>query len=53
MDWDAELEAFAPRVGADGFTAVKGLFAAGEVARPVTAGEAAAWGLRAGEAARG
>jgi sarcosine oxidase subunit alpha len=53
VDWDAGLETFAPRVGADGSTAAKGIFAAGEVARPVTAGEAAAWGLRAGEAARG
>jgi thioredoxin reductase len=53
VDWDPAIQAFAPRVTADGTTRVAGLFAAGEVARPVTAAEAAAWGRRAGEAARG
>jgi hypothetical protein len=53
VDWDPVVEAFAPRVGDDGRTTVPGLLAAGEVARPVTASEAAAWGRRAGEAARG
>jgi sarcosine oxidase subunit alpha len=53
VDWDPVLEAFAPRVSADGATAVAGLFAAGEAARPVGAAEAAEWGRRAGEAARG
>jgi sarcosine oxidase subunit alpha len=53
VDWDRAIQAFAPRVAGDGTTPVAGLFAAGEVARPVTAAEAAAWGRRAGEAARG
>ena len=53
VDWEPSLSAFAPRVGADGSTSRAGLFAAGEVARPVTAAEAVAWGRRAGEAARG
>jgi sarcosine oxidase subunit alpha len=53
VDWDPAIAAFAPRVGTDGTTSVPGLLAAGEVARPVTASEAAAWGRRAGEAARG
>ena len=53
VDWNPAFEAFAPRVADDGTTPVAGLFAAGEVARPVSAAEAAAWGRRAGEAARG
>ena len=53
VDWDAGIEAFAPRVAPDGTTPVPGLLAAGEVARPVSATEAVAWGRRAGEAARG
>lgn len=53
VDWDPLVEAFAPRVGEDGRTAVPGLLAAGEVARPVSAVAAIAWGRRAGEAARG
>jgi sarcosine oxidase subunit alpha len=53
VDWDPVLEAFTPRVADDGTTAVGGLLAAGEVARPSTAAEAIAWGRRAGEAARG
>jgi sarcosine oxidase subunit alpha len=53
VDWDPALEAFAPRVAPDGSTAVAGLLAAGEVARPVSAAEAVAWGRRAGESARG
>jgi sarcosine oxidase subunit alpha len=53
VDWDPAIQAFAPRVADDGTTRIAGLFAAGEVARPVTAAEAAAWGRRAGEAARG
>lgn len=53
VDWDPTLAAFTPRVSADGTTSRPGLFAAGEVARPVSAVEAAAWGRRAGEAARG
>lgn len=53
VDWNPALEAFAPRVAGDGTTPVAGLFAAGEVARPVSVAEAAAWGRRAGEAARG
>ena len=53
VDWDPVIEAFAPRVAPDGTTAVPGLLAAGEVARPVSAAEAASRGRRAGEAARG
>jgi len=53
VDWNPAVEAFAPRVAEDGTTPVAGLFAAGEVARPVSAAAAAAWGRRAGEAARG
>ncbi|HET8734322.1 MAG TPA: FAD-dependent oxidoreductase, partial [Anaeromyxobacteraceae bacterium] len=53
VDWDPVVEAFAPRVGEDGRTAVPGLLAAGEVARPVSAVAAVAWGRRAGEAALG
>jgi sarcosine oxidase, subunit alpha len=53
VDWDPALAAFAPRVSPGGTTSRPGLFAAGEVARPVTAAEAAAWGRRAGETARG
>ncbi len=53
VDWDPSIEAFAPRVAADGTTPVAGLLAAGEVARPVSAADAVAWGRRAGEAARG
>ena len=53
VDWDAGIEAFAPRVAPDGTTPVPGLLSAGEVARPVPAAEAVAWGRRAGEAARG
>ena len=53
VDWDPVVEAFAPRVARDGATSVPGLFAAGEVARPVPASEALAWGRRAGEAALG
>jgi len=53
VDWNPAFEAFAPRVSDGGSTQVAGLFAAGEVARPVSAAEAAAWGRRAGEAARG
>jgi len=53
VDWNPAFEAFAPRVAEDGTTQVAGLLAAGEVARPVGAAEAAAWGRRAGEAARG
>jgi succinate dehydrogenase/fumarate reductase flavoprotein subunit len=53
VDWKPAIQAFAPRVADDGTTPVAGLFAAGEVARPVSAAEAAAWGRRAGEAARG
>ena len=53
VDWDPAIEAFAPRVAPDGSTAIAGLFAAGEVARPVSAAEAASWGRRAGEVARG
>ena len=53
VDWDPAIGAFAPRVAGDGATSVPGLFAAGEVARPVPAGEALAWGRRAGEAALG
>jgi thioredoxin reductase len=53
VDWNPAIEAFAPRVADDGTTQVAGLFAAGEVARPVSGAEAAAWGRRAGEAARG
>jgi sarcosine oxidase subunit alpha len=53
VDWAPALEAFAPRVAPDGTTSVAGLLAAGEVARPVSAAEAMAWGRRAGETARG
>jgi sarcosine oxidase, subunit alpha len=53
VDWDPVVEAFAPRVDDDGRTAVPGLLAAGEVARPVPAVAAVAWGRRAGEAALG
>jgi sarcosine oxidase subunit alpha len=53
VDWDPASEAFAPRVAPDGSTAIPGLLAAGEVARPVSAAEAASWGRRAGEVARG
>ena len=53
LDWDPAIEAFAPRVAGDGATSIPGLFTAGEVARPVSAGDAVAWGRRAGEAARG
>jgi sarcosine oxidase, subunit alpha len=53
VDWDAALSAFAPRVAHDGTTAVPGFLAAGEVAAPVSAAEAAAWGRRTGEACRG
>lgn len=53
VDWDPAIEAFAPRVASDGATSVPGLFAAGEVARPVPAPDALAWGRRAGEAALG
>jgi sarcosine oxidase subunit alpha len=53
VDWDPAIQAFAPRVSPDGSTSRPGLFAAGEVARPVTASEAASWGRRAGEAAGG
>ena len=53
VDWDPAIEAFAPRVAPDGSTAIAGLLAAGEVARPVSAAEAASWGRRAGEVARG
>ncbi len=53
VDWDPSIQAFAPRVCDDGTTPVPGLFAAGEVARPVSAADAMAWGRRAGEAARG
>jgi sarcosine oxidase subunit alpha len=53
VEWNPAFEAFAPRVADDGTTKVAGLFAAGEVARPVSGAEAAAWGRRAGEAARG
>ena len=53
VDRDPVVEAFAPRVARDGATSVPGLFAAGEVARPVPAPEALAWGRRAGEAALG
>ena len=53
VDWDPAIEAFAPRVAPDGSTCRPGLFAAGEVARPVSAAEAASWGSHAGEAARG
>ena len=53
VDWDPVLEAFAPRVARDGTTSIPGLFAAGEVARPVSAAEALLWGRRAGGAALG
>ncbi len=53
VDWDPSIEAFAPRVAADGTTSAPDLLAAGEVARPVSAAEAVSWGRRAGEAARG
>ena len=53
VQWDPDIEAFAPRVSADGSTSIPGLLAAGEVARPVSAIEAVAWGRRAGEAALG
>jgi thioredoxin reductase len=53
VDWDPAIEAFAPRVAEGGATSVPGLFAAGEVARPVPAREALSWGRRAGEAALG
>jgi len=53
VGWEAALEAFVPAVEDSGATPVPGLFAAGEVARPVDAAGAAAWGRRAGEAARG
>lgn len=53
VHWDPAIEAFAPEVGDDGATSVAGLLAAGEVARPVDAAGAIAWGRRAGEAARG
>jgi sarcosine oxidase subunit alpha len=53
VDWNPAIEAFAPRVAPDGTTSRPGLLAAGEVAGPVTAAGAAAWGHRAGEAARG
>jgi sarcosine oxidase subunit alpha len=53
VDWDPAIQAFAPRVAADGTTSVPGLFAAGEVARPGSAADALDRGRRAGEAARG
>ena len=53
VDWDPEAAALTPRVNQDGTTAIPGLLAAGEVARPCSAAEAVAWGRRAGEAARG
>ena len=53
VEWDASLGHFSPAVADSGATPVPGLFAAGEVARPVDAAEAADWGRRAGEAARG
>ncbi|HET8723810.1 MAG TPA: pyridine nucleotide-disulfide oxidoreductase, partial [Anaeromyxobacteraceae bacterium] len=53
VGWDPSIEAFAPEVAHDGATSVPGLLAAGEVARPVDAAGAIAWGRRAGEAARG
>ncbi|HVP67443.1 MAG TPA: 2Fe-2S iron-sulfur cluster-binding protein [Anaeromyxobacteraceae bacterium] len=49
--WDEGALAFAPAVDREGRTAVPWLFAAGEVAQATDADEAAAWGLRAGEAA--
>lgn len=51
VDWDPVIEAFAPRVAPDGATSIPGLFAAGEVARPVPADEAIRSGRRTGEAA--
>jgi len=51
--FDAALGAFAVRAGPDGATGVPGLWVAGEAAGSAGAGEAAAAGRRAGEAARG
>ncbi|HEU4383730.1 MAG TPA: 2Fe-2S iron-sulfur cluster-binding protein [Anaeromyxobacteraceae bacterium] len=51
--FDAALGAFAVRAGPDGATGVPGLWAAGETTGALGAGEAAAAGRRAGEAARG
>ncbi len=48
---DVDPESGSLRVGPDGATAVPGLFAAGEVTGPMRAGDAAAAGRRAGEAA--
>ncbi len=51
--FDPALEAFAVRAGPDGATGVPGLWVAGEATGSLGAGEAAAAGRRAGEAARG
>lgn len=51
--FDAALGAFAVRAGPDGATGIPGLWVAGEAAGPTGAGQAAAAGRRAGEAARG
>ncbi len=51
--FDVALGAFAVRTGPDGATGVPGLWVAGEAAGRAGAGEAAAAGRRAGEAARG
>lgn len=51
VEWDPAVEAFAPRVAPDGTTGVPGLLAAGEVAGPVGAAEAADRGRRAGASA--
>ncbi len=51
--FDAAVDAFAVLAGPDGATGVPGLWVAGEAAGPAGAGEAAAAGRRAGEAARG
>jgi NADPH-dependent 2,4-dienoyl-CoA reductase/sulfur reductase-like enzyme len=50
---DGASGAFAVRAAADGGTAVRGLFAAGEVTGAMDASRAAESGRRAGEAARG
>jgi sarcosine oxidase subunit alpha len=53
VDFDTALGAFAVRAGHDGATGVPGLWVAGEATGGLGAGEAAAAGRRAGEAARG
>ena len=51
--FDAALGAFAVRAGPDGATGIPGLWVAGEATGALRAGEAAAAGRRAGEAAGG